>query len=287
MPKENDPFLENIIDYAGTFPPAALSGADAFQRFTRYINGSEGWIINSLAWSVQSLGELAGYVNDQEVGVSAIGRPSTDWNSWQDARLQDIEDMNQFLEKCPNAVIETYESRLSDVEMTETALRSLKKISDETSVVIELPWESDLSDALVLLAESDFPTLKIRTGGLVESAFPSTERLAEILHEAINLEIPFKLTAGLHEPIAHEYHHGFLNVLAALALGLRDDATVGEMTAILGIKNPSKWKIDDGISVGDVRLSAVDLDSARAYFGSFGSCSVDEPLDGIAKLKGD
>jgi hypothetical protein len=283
-------FLENIIDYAGIFPPAALSHSVAFENFQKLIQGRDGWIVGSLAWTVADLPILAPLVGDQEIEIAAIGRGSTDWESWQDARLADTEGMNRFLETCPNAEISTYESKLTPVSEIETAIRALKKMSDATMIAIELPWNEPLEDALAAIAEAEWPIVKFRTGGLQREAYPSPEELAHVLHQCVNLDLRFKLTAGLHEPIAHTdasngaWAHGFLNIIAATSFAFHEDATVAQVAKVLADGNPDHWRYSDTLRWRDYQMSAEHLDDVRSFFGSFGSCSVSEPVEGLKKL---
>src|SRR5262245_31464798 len=47
--------LEHLIDFAGTFPPAALSCAEACANFAHYRQGERAWM---LRWLVVSAGDL-------------------------------------------------------------------------------------------------------------------------------------------------------------------------------------------------------------------------------------
>ncbi len=65
--------------------------------------------------------------------------------------------------------------------------------------------------------------LKYRTGGLEATLFPSVAQLASVIDAAAQAEVPFKLTAGLHQAVRHTgpktgfQHHGFLNIALATA----------------------------------------------------------------------
>ncbi len=64
-------------------------------------------------------------------------------------------------------------------------------------------------------------SLKFRTGGVTADVFPTSRRLATCIEAALDRELPFKCTAGLHHAVRHRdestgfEHHGFLNVLLA------------------------------------------------------------------------
>lgn len=285
-------FLENIIDYAGIFPPAALPASESLANYRSYRNGPENWILGSLAWSCSTLSGLAALLTpNDEIELALIGRPSTSWETWQDARLQDVEDVNFLLEKCPGVAAATYESRLDDLSRITDALNSLRSLGKETDIYFELPWDQPLDDALAEIATQEWARVKFRIGGKTKDAYPSPTQLASVIKQCIDLEIEFKLTAGLHEPVAHidvsngAFAHGFLNVLMATSAAFEDDASIDELAAILGASDGSLWSIKHGLSYAGKTLSEEDMNNARSFFGSFGSCSISDPLEGLLRLQ--
>ena len=68
-------------------------------------------------------------------------------------------------------------------------------------------------------------------------------------------------------------HHGFVNVLATRRAF--DGAPAGDVVAVLEER--------DATAVASAAMSE-DLAGARRWFTSFGSCSVDEPLDDLIAL---
>lgn len=292
MPSTDFWYLENIIDYAGTFPPAALSASDAFANYRTYRGGSKSWILGSLAWSCATLGDLTPLVGgNDEVELALIGRPSSTWETWMEAREQDVEDFNRALESAPLLAAATYESRIADLSKVTEALAALKGLAKETDIYIELPWDQPLEDALAEVASHEWARVKFRTGGVAKEAYPTASQLAKVIKECVDLEVEFKLTAGLHEPIAHidssngAFAHGFLNILMATAIAYCDDASVEEMAKVLASDDPSQWSVKKGLAYSGRVLDEDELNDARSFFGSFGSCSIDEPLEGLQRLQ--
>jgi hypothetical protein len=122
--------------------------------------------------------------------------------------------------------------------------------------------------------------LKLRTGGEDADAFPSPHELAGCIEAALDRELPFKCTAGLHRAVRHREdatgfeHHGFLNVLVATRAAL-DGSSVDDLAGLL-VETHS-----------DSLIAALDperMSSARRWFRSFGSCSVTEPLADLTAL---
>lgn len=116
--------------------------------------------------------------------------------------------------------------------------------------------------------------LKLRLGNVDHDLVPDSATVAAWVDAALDRELRFKATAGLHRAVRHEPEgggaHGFLNLMAATQ-ALWDGGTVDDATAVLEERD------------GTV-LAATDVSSARRWFTSFGSCSVTEPLDDLTAL---
>jgi len=161
------------------------------------------------------------------------------------------------------------------------------QLGDEVAVYLEAPrlfgavpghgWLSALDE----IAAADH-RLKLRTGGEDADAFPAAQELAWSIGAALERELPFKCTAGLHNALRHRDeqtgidHHGFLNVLLATR-AILDGASLAEAVAML--------EQTDADVVRRLVTSASDgLAGARCWFTSFGSCSVLEPLEDLIGL---
>ena len=124
--------------------------------------------------------------------------------------------------------------------------------------------------------------LKFRTGGATADLFPSSRQLAGCIEAALDRELPFKCTAGLHNAVRHRdeqtgfEHHGFLNVLLATRASL-DGGTPDDVAQVLDET--------DGAAVAE-RLSADPDEAARTrrWFTSFGSCSVLDAHEDLVEL---
>lgn len=157
------------------------------------------------------------------------------------------------------------------------AARAEGALAEDTRVFVELPatdpthsWQAAADE--VAAAEL---RLKLRTGGLDADAFPTPERLAAWIDAALDRELPFKCTAGLHRALPHTdeqgwAHHGFVAVLAATRVAF-DGGSPADVASVLR-------------STDAADLLALDLAGARRWFSSFGSCSVDEPLDDLREM---
>lgn len=133
--------------------------------------------------------------------------------------------------------------------------------------------------ALDQIAATDH-RVKLRTGGVDADAFPSARELATCIGAALDRELKFKCTAGLHHAVRHRdpdtgfEHHGFLNVLVATRVSL-DGAGVADVAAVLNETDPT-------VLTGST--DEAGLGGAHRWFTSFGSCSVLDPVDDLTAL---
>lgn len=286
--------LEGVIDYAGLFPPAKLSMAESVENYLRYRSDQDrGWILDRFVCTASRLSELAAaldpYDNILPVAVSVVG---TSGDGWEDNLSADATSMTSFIGQAGNrADLEAYEIRIPDHENLQSYLFDLKAFN-QVEVFCELPWGPSVADSIGLLAEAEWVGAKARTGGLDAFAFPSHEYLGTFLQQCVQLEVPFKLTAGLHHPIrSHRDEvgtkmHGFLNVLTAATMLSVHDLTQKETISILDSENPDDFVFNNStLRFGEWAADVEDIADARNLFIGIGSCSVDEPLDDLRELK--
>lgn len=161
------------------------------------------------------------------------------------------------------------------------AARAEGLLDDEVPVFVELPHVASTGSWLAaadVVAEGEF-RLKLRTGGAEPDDVPTAHALAGWIDAALDRETSFKCTAGLHRAVRHtteEGHeeHGFLNVLLATRLAF-DGAGRDDVVATLERRDAEEL-VDDALGT--------DLEGARRWFASFGSCSVTEPLGDLLDL---
>lgn len=138
---------------------------------------------------------------------------------------------------------------------------------------------------------------KVRTGGLTPDAIPSSEALAQFLHQAASRAVPFKATAGLHHPIRSEraltyaagspraIMHGFVNVFVAGSFAwIGADQRI--LSGILNESDPAAFQFLDGeMLCRGMGLGTGQIAEARRDFAhSFGSCSFEEPVADLKAL---
>src|SRR5215469_558319 len=139
------------------------------------------------------------------------------------------------------------------------------------------------SGQLLAMVDSHGYRPKLRTGGVTAESFPDEATLASCLTAVIDRRTPFKCTAGLHHAVRHTAadtgfeHHGFLNVLIAVAASSHG-ASTEEVHDLLAER--------DAATVA-ARIAGLDdeaIADSRYLFISFGTCSTDEPVADLVAL---
>jgi hypothetical protein len=288
--------LEHSIDYAGLFPPAALAMRPALENYARYRSGPDAWALGRFVVPAARLDEL-------ESASSGLLPPGSE-EPWRlsvligtdpAADLRRLEDLN-----CRHAaagagalVADVVELKAETADAAEAALARLPR---HLAAFVELPLARDPGPALAAIARHGAGA-KVRTGGVTEDAFPTTDDLLRFLRAAVGAGLPFKATAGLHHPLRARYRltyepdgasgtmFGFLNLFLAAAF-LRQGMSDADARRLLEEGDPASLAFDrHGVSWRGHRLEAAALVEARRVgLGSFGSCSFDEPVGDLASL---
>jgi hypothetical protein len=277
--------LTDLIDYAGLFPPAALSMRDAVANYAAYRASGDAWALARFVVPVERLEEFAAtaepHLRDASWRLSALA---------QAGHNHAIRDFNTRLAgRAEIDVVEAHAATVDDVY-------ALSQLAALATVYAEVPVRDNL-DALVAAIAACGLRAKIRTGGVVADAFPTAEQVARFLATCARHRVPFKATAGLHHPLRGEYAltyddgaprgmmFGFLNVTLAASFAHRG-LPEAELALLLEERNPRAIAVrDDGIAWRDRVLTTEMLAADRAAFAiSFGSCSFREPLDDLSAL---
>ena len=167
-----------------------------------------------------------------------------------------------------------------DVAATLEVLRA--ELPDTVLAFVEVPLGAERDAVLDRLAGTPHRA-KLRTGGTTAAAFPDEPSLAAALLACLQRGLPVKLTAGLHNALRHRdaasgfEHHGFLNVLLAVAAGL-GGAAPADVARQLALTAP------DAVTRGVRELSERQVADVRRHFLSFGTCSIDDPVTDLLSL---
>jgi hypothetical protein len=277
-------FLAGIIDYAGLFPPATLDMHSAVAAFAEYRSGDFRDLLGRFVLPAERLDEFASAagsilsdkVDPLRLSVIASG-------DYSDVRRA----IDRFNDSEFGAVCDTIETRITSAD---DVARALAAFPEPFELYLEVPSFDDPAD-LIKTISSTPASAKIRTGGIVETAVPTSEQIYRFMKGCVSEGVPFKATAGLHHlirgtyPLTYEADspsatmYGFLNIFLAAAFcasGSSESAVIGalEESSVAAFRFDEKgvWWRDHFVL--DEQLAVVRQTVAT----SFGSCSFTEPV---------
>lgn len=289
--------LDEIVDYAGLFPPAKLDMLQAVRAYEAYRREPASVMLGRFIVPVSRLLEL------DELGANFLPteRDAAPWRlsviAGDDlaADVRAVEEFNsRHRDHARGAVlIDSVEGKATSAAEVEAARRI---VPEYLRLFLEIPTVGDPT-ALLEVVRASGVMAKIRTGGVTPDAFPPTDEVVRFLTCARAQRTPFKVTAGLHHPIRANYRltyehgapmgtmYGYLNVFIAAAL-----VWIGADDALLRqtLEERDAHAFDftrTGVTYRGHTVSTEALHDCRTAFAlSFGSCSFREPVDDLAAL---
>jgi hypothetical protein len=278
--------FSQLIDYAGLFPPAQLTMAQAAAEYIALRQSPQAWMLGRFIVPCSRTGELLTLLGAGEsVAISVI----------LDEGPHGLERIAQLRQSEPRLRVEALEIVLQP-DRIETFVQAV-----EAAGATDLPcfvefargadWEENVPRVMAALALAHLGA-KMRCGGANAAAFPSPEQLAAFLFHACRCKVPFKATAGLHHPVRHfdaasgAYMTGFLNILAAAAVA-RAGSAKEYLIAALACEDAAAFQFDDGgFRFGASTFGVAEIETMRREsFSSYGSCSFSEPVEDLRELR--
>lgn len=292
--------LSKAFDYAGMFPPSKLELNPAVDEF-RILSGEEAheWLLDRFICPANQIEEMDAAMGRMPAPENAIQPTPAAIVAAPVNAGEDLEKLQVAAEDAAkgrsHVLIDVFEVKFDGkiVGLLKRAKPAFEKLDDaDVSCLIEVAMTEANAELLPDIVEIDsVDGIKMRMGGVTPEAFPSPEIVATFLSQIDALECPYKFTAGLHEPIRYfnsdlgAHHHGFLNVLVAMALIRQEDLSIAETVKILETESPTDFDFqEETITVNGHRLeigTAVDM---WELCSGIGSCSITEPLQGLQRL---
>lgn len=240
----------NLIDYAGLFPPAALTLPAVAERYRGYLSSPDAWMLNRLVLPAARLAELP-LPSGARITLLVEDDPGP-----LPAEVESLE--TRAPRRFP---LPTY----CEVPLDEVPPGAFAKLRTGGLTPEAIPSAADLANLLLRAAEMRLP-FKATAG----------------LHFPMRSLRP--LTYAVDSPRA--VMHGFLNVFAAAAFawhGARRDVVAG----VIEETDPAAFAFDDrAMHWHGQSLTTAEIWTARRDFAhSFGSCSFDEPVAGLRHLE--
>ena len=277
-----DGLLTGLIDYAGLYPPAGLDMRSAVQNYLAYGENKHAFALGRFIVDLNRLSELRAVAGDsvRNLRLSVIASPNSEWHALY-ALIHNGVQID---------AIEVKAVYLSDIE------RIRRSIPSDVTTYFELPVHPPAGDLLEAVSAAG-ARVKLRMGGVVADAFPSTASVAETMNALRDCRLAFKATAGLHHPVRSRHPftyaadsptgtmHGFVNLCCAAAL-MHFGGETCEAKLLLDEQDLSSWQVTpDTIAWRSYRWSADQLREVREKFLiSFGSCSFEEPIHDLETL---
>jgi hypothetical protein len=274
------PIFGGLFDDASLFPPASLPMADAVAGHLRH----------QAAWYREMSGAFVcadAKVTELSAAVTAAGVVGLDLALVLPGGAAGLDAGVDRVFADPRLRLRAVEVPAAAGENITTAVADVAAALDRTLLAgaagfIEVPAR-DFTTAAARAVDEHRYRAKVRTGGTTAQAFPDDQTLANCLVTLAQARLAFKCTAGLHHAVRHRAadtgfeHHGFLNVLLAVAAAL-DDATPEQVTAELADQDAAR------VAAKVSNLDAETVSAARTLFTSFGTCSTDEPVNDLVTL---
>lgn len=293
FPKESlRVLLTEIVDYAGLFPPSQLTMDEAAANYAEYKKGEYNWMLGRFIVPAARLEEFAGSAKTFFADTADVWKLSVLASEDVDETVGAIEDFNR--EHAPFAVCDALEVKAETGAQIEEIAESLPP---ELNTYFEISTGENLADSIATLAICG-RRAKIRTGGVVQDAFPQTKQITRFMKTCLAANVPFKATAGLHHPLRSEkpltyeknaetgLMHGFLNVFLAAAF-LLQEMPPAVLRELMEDDRAENFEFrDDGVFWReDYFIATAHLKILRAKgIISFGSCSFDEPIADLREL---
>jgi len=274
--------LAGLFDYAGLYPPAALSLRSAVNSYLDYARDRHSSALGRFIINADRIDELRSTVGDrlQEIKLSVIVSESNSLDAISNAMKDGL-------------AIEALEIKSVQLEAME---RIAAEIPQSLITYVEVPFDSRFLDSLEVISRLGMRA-KIRMGGVVAEAFPPVSQVVSMLKTFVMLRIPFKATAGLHHPIRStqsltyepqsqkETMHGFINLCCAAAV-LKFGGEEKDAEGVLREEDRSAWAFaPDALQWRHLKWTRDQLSLLRReFFISIGSCSFEEPIRDLEAL---
>ncbi len=287
--------LENLIDYAGLFPPSSLDMHHAVRNYAESMNGENSWMLARFIAPMTKLDDFQDEFDSLE----------TSGAMWRISALSSVDNFNEDLQRVltfnrnndSRARVDAFEIKIVSADEIESVMRAIDNQHQEKGldVFFELALDDDVSTLIKAIHTAH---AKIRTGGITALQIPSSSQVINFIRSAHQHHASFKATAGLHHPLRANQNltyekeapradmHGFLNFFLAAAFIL-DGMKDAQSLQILDEKDISAFKFDDEFATWrDAKITTEKIKLARQNFAlSFGSCSFTEPIEDLRLLE--
>jgi hypothetical protein len=290
--------LVRAIDYAGMFPPCNLALDPAVKNQAEFVRSADSWMLSAFVLPIVKFGEAAGLLSQFDkhhpFRISALGSKTENTEQFLDELKKTADTIRAFQKDHADL------APVAQLEMVLPQDVDLAKLKSVAALVADLKlqcfWEAPAevagkAIALIARAQQPFFGYKLRTGGVVPDAFPSSVQIARAILASTKHHVPMKFTAGLHHPIRQfrdevkTEMHGFLNVLGAGVLSVEHHWEEAQLVEMLEDQRANSFEFHDTVFAWrDWEITLDRIKARRKFVTSFGSCSFDEPREDLRGL---
>lgn len=272
-------FLQSLVDYAGTFPPAALPLAESLSRFRSYQQGLAPSMLGRFICTGSALAEVADLIEPGDRLLLSV-------------LLSDPEEVSlveAFHARVPSAV------RVDTVETAWSGADWLQRWNYRLFFEVTPPHFEEA--AAFCAPHHGRLGLKLRTGSVKPEGIPAAEQLVAFLENAHRQRVPYKFTAGLHHSWAGAYPltyaeqaprarlFGFVALFGLACLHWCGQLEGDQLLQALQQDGPLITVDAQGLGFAGHLCSSEVVAEYRQQGGrSFGSCSFDEPLEELKEM---
>jgi hypothetical protein len=275
--------LQGLVDYAGLFPPAALSLSQSLQAFRSYQQGLAPSLLGRFVCKASQLEPLRDLLIEGDAfRLSALLEAP-----------EEVELVERFHHKVGAAVrVDTLETRLIGAEQSRRWLRRWNY-----SLFFEVKPDQFAEGATVCAPHQGRLGLKLRTGALQPEGIPGVPEVVDFLRVAHEAQVPYKFTAGLHHARPGEYPlsyaadaprarlFGFVPLFGLACLHWTGRLGESALSAGLSCDAPLVQADSKGLHYAGASCSAAEIEEFRLRGArSFGSCSFEEPLQELIEM---
>jgi hypothetical protein len=263
-----DVFMRRIIDYAGMFPPANLSFAEAAKNFSEYQSHPH-----------------ADY-------LGAFVAPAINLSGEAPSPASALLHGDDILKRGFPAFLRADSIEVDLPAEPRSRFLTLLEESFDGRIFVELNWREPYGVLMDEIARRSARFgVKLRTGGVTPQAIPPSRAIADFLLAAAARRLPMKATAGLHVPVPNQdpavgaRMHGFLNFFSAGLLAYMGRGDREALVHVLDDFSYDDFQFCDGsMRCGTVEFSRGEVEELRSRFLlSFGSCSFLEPIEHLVR----
>ncbi|TDO89427.1 hypothetical protein [Enemella evansiae] len=274
-----NPLLQGLLDDAAVFPPGNKPLEQAVPDHRAHRRSAHRDLVGPLVLPRSALDEIPRLTRgwaDGALEISLTGVPVTEAAAVAEDAIT--------ISSIRLAALELVLGDPAPDRLT-WRLTELAAVLPGVQLFLEIPRGADGGyDTAVIEALAGTPVMaKLRTGGVTPELYPTDAQLATAIRAAVRSQVPFKATAGLHHAIRNTAdseageleQHGFANLLTATGAALTG-ADDDQVAAALAERDPKR------VAAG---LAGLDP-GVRRSFRSFGTCSIDEPVEELDELLG-